>query len=68
MFNSKKEAGRDAYFCLLGYSALFAPRSKTIAEAVGTKRTQEMKEAFNKVFKNELLRNTRYFVLEKGFI
>lgn len=39
----EKKAEKDANIRLLGYSALFAPRSKPVSEAVEIKCTQEMK-------------------------
>lgn len=51
VFDARKKAGKDAYFCPLGYSSLFAPRSKPVDEAVEIKSTQEMKEAFKLLFK-----------------
>lgn len=36
---------------MLGYSALFAPGSKPVDEAVEIKRSQKMKKAYNKLLK-----------------
>lgn len=51
MFDTRKKAGKDAYFRVIGYSALFAARDKPVDEAVEIKLTQEKKEAYLKLFK-----------------
>lgn len=50
MSHSIKKSEKDAYFRLLGYSALLGPRIEPVGEAVKIKRTQEIKEAYNKLF------------------
>lgn len=51
VFNPRKTARKDAYFRLLGYSALFASKRKPVDEALKIRRTSEMKEAYKKLFK-----------------
>lgn len=63
VFNSRKEAGKDACFRLLRYGALFAPRNKPGDEIVEIQRTQNMQEAYNKRFEKDsrVLRDSSYW-------
>lgn len=53
VFNSWKKAGKDAYFQLLDYGALFTPEHSSIDEKIKTRRTKELRKAYNTLYKED---------------